>query len=41
MSAYSSTGAEGSVVQLSVTSWWRASDLGLTCTVVTVGAVTS
>jgi hypothetical protein len=41
MSVYSSTGRGGVVVQLSVTSWWRASDLGRTCTVVTVGALTS
>jgi hypothetical protein len=41
MSLYSSTGTGGWVVQVSVTSWWRASERGRTWIVATVGAVTS
>ena len=41
MSAYSSTGTEGLVRQVSVTSLWRASERGRTCTVAVVGAATS
>ena len=41
MSEYSSTGTDGVVDQVSVTSRWLESDRGLTWTVTGVGALTS